>query len=164
MLSQVMQDALNEQIKNEFYSAYLYLAMGMHFEAANLGGFAHWMRVQFQEEQAHALKLADYVNERGGRVRLQAIAQPPVEFGSPLEVFKQVLEHEQKVTAMIHNLYRLAGQENDLATQVMLQWFITEQVEEEKNAADIIEHLKMIEERSTALLMLDKQLSKRGAE
>jgi ferritin len=164
MLSKVIQDAINAQIKNEIYSAYLYLSMAAHFEAATLVGFAHWMRVQNQEEWTHAMKFFEYVNDRGGRVALKAIDQPPVEFGTPLEVFQQVLEHEQQVTGMIHNLYTLAVKEDDPATQVMLQWFVTEQVEEEKNASQIIEQLKMIEEKSTAVLILDRQLGKRGGD
>ena len=162
MISKAVESAINEQIKKEFYSAYLYLSMAAHFEEQNLNGFAHWMRVQFQEEQGHALKFYDYVHERGGTVKLLAIDQPPAEWKSALELFNQVLEHEQHVTASIHKLYELAGKENDYATQIMLQWFITEQVEEEKNAADIIADLNLIEERGTAVLMLDKELGKRG--
>ena len=162
MISQAMQDAINEQIKHEFYSAYLYLAMSAHFEEENLGGFATWLRVQFQEEQAHALKFMDYLYERGGAVKLQALDQPPVKFGLHLEVFQQVLEHEQKVTGLIHKLYELALKENDYASQVMLQWFINEQVEEEKNATDIIASLKLIEAKGTAVLMLDHELGHRG--
>ncbi len=162
LLSDALQNAINEQIKNELYSAYLYLAMSAHFETANLAGFAKWMRLQAKEEQEHAMKFFDYVLERGGQVELGAIAQPPAKFGTPLEVFEQVLGHEQQVTAMIHNLYKLAAKEDDFAAQIMLQWFVSEQVEEEKNANDIMAHLKMIEERETAMLMLDKQLGKRG--
>jgi len=162
MISKAVEDAINEQIKKEFYSAYLYLSMSAHFEEHNLGGFAHWMRVQVKEEQAHGLKFIDYLHERGGTVKLQAIDQPPAEWQSALELFNQVLEHEQFVTASIHKLYELALEENDYATQVMLQWFITEQVEEEKNATQIIENLKLIDAHGTAVLMLDHQLSKRG--
>ena len=162
MISKAVEGAINEQIKKEFYSAYLYLSMAAHFEEQNLGGFAHWMRVQFQEEQGHALKFYDYVHERGGTVQLLAIEQPPAEWKSALELFDQVLEHEQQVTASIYKLYELAGKENDYATQIMLQWFITEQVEEEKNATQIIEDLKLIDAHGTAVLMLDKQLGKRG--
>jgi ferritin len=162
MLSQTLQDAINEQIKNELYSAYLYLSMSAHFEAHNLAGFARWMRLQAQEEQEHAMKFFDYVHDRGGAVKLQAIDQPPSEWKSALELFQQVLEHEQKVTGMIHRLYALAVKENDYAAQIMLQWFITEQVEEEKNATEIIENLKLIDAHGTAVLMLDKQLGKRG--
>jgi ferritin len=163
MISQAMQDAINEQIKNEFYSAYMYLSMSAHFEEQNLTGFATWLRVQFQEEQGHALKFMDHLYERGGTVNLLAIPQPPSEFGTHLEVFQQVLEHEKKVTGMIYKLYELALKENDYASQVMLQWFITEQVEEEKNAAAIIEQLKLINARETAILMLDHDLGKRSA-
>jgi ferritin len=161
MLSKVVEDAINEQIKNELYSAYLYLAMSAHFEVANLPGSAHWMRLQSQEEVEHAMKFFDYVNERGGRVVLQAINQPPAEFKSPLDIFQQALEHEQKVTGMINNLYALAVKENDYPTQVMLQWFIEEQVEEEKSAGDVVEQLKMIGDHIPSLLMLDRQLGAR---
>ena len=162
MISKVVESAINEQIKKEFYSAYLYLSMEAHFEEQNLSGFAHWMRVQFQEEQGHALKFYNYVHERGGTVKLLAIDQPPAEWKSELELFNQVLEHEQYVTASIYKLYELAVKENDYASQIMLQWFITEQVEEEKNATQIIEDLKLIDAHGTAVLMLDKQLGKRG--
>ena len=162
MISQAMQDAINEQIKNELYSAYLYLSMSAYFEGRNLPGFAKWLRVQFEEEQGHALKFYDYVHERGGTVKLQAIAQPPSEWKSNLDAFQQVLDHEQKVTGLIHKLYALALKENDYASQIMLQWFISEQVEEEKNATDIIAQLQMIEERGTAVLMLDHELGHRG--
>ena len=164
MINKTVQDAINEQIKNELYSAYLYLSMGAYFEAVNLPGFAKWMKVQAAEEQEHAMKFFEYVFERGGRVQLKAIDQPPFEWKSSLQVFEQVLEHEQKVTGMINSLYALALKENDYASQVMLQWFITEQVEEEKNAATIIEQLKMIDARETAILVLDHDLGKRSAE
>ena len=162
MLSETMQDAFNEQIKNEFYSAYLYLSMSAYFEAKNLPGFAKWLRVQFQEEQVHALKFYDYVIERNGRVHLLAISQPHFEWENNLDAFQKVLEHEQKVTGMINKLYELALDEKDYASQVELQWFINEQVEEEKNASDIIEQLLMIDAKGTAVLMLDHQLGKRG--
>jgi ferritin len=163
MISKVMQDGINEQIKDELYSAYLYLSMSAHFEAANLSGFAHWMRLQSQEEVMHAMKFFDFVNERGGEVVLQAIDQPPVEFGSPLEVFEEVLEHERKVTALINGLYELALEENDYPTQMMLQWFIEEQVEEEASAGEIVETLKMLGDKTHAVVMLDRELGQRGA-
>jgi ferritin len=164
MLSKKLQDVLNEQIKNELYSGYLYLAMSAYFEANNLPGFARWMRVQAAEEQAHALKFFDFIVDRGGRVVLQAIDQPPVEFSSPLAVFETTLQHEQKVTGLINALYELAVAENDYPAQVMLQWFINEQVEEEKNATQIVETLKMIGEKGQALIMLDRELGQRGKE
>lgn len=162
MLSKKLQQAINEQIKHEMYSAYLYLSMGAYFEAGNLHGMAHWMRVQFGEEQAHALKFFDFVNERGGRVELQAIEQPPLDFKGVLPVFEAVLEHEQKVTGLIYKLYEAALAEKDYAAQVLLQWFISEQVEEEKNATQIVETLKMVGEKGQALVMLDHQLAARG--
>ncbi len=161
MITDTMQDAINDQIKDEFYSAYMYLAMAAYFEARNLPGFATWLRVQFREEQTHAFKLYDYLLRRGGRVKLHPIPQPPVEWEGNLEAFQSVLEHEQKVTASIHKLYAQAIKEKDYASQVELQWFITEQVEEEKSASDIIEELLLIDARGTAVLMLDKQLGKR---
>ena len=161
MLKQTIQDAINEQVKNELYSAYVYLSMSAYCETIIMPGFAHWLRVQSQEEVEHAMKLFDYVVERGGRVVLQAIDQPPVEFGTPLDVAEQALDHEQKMTQMIHQLYELAGQENDYATEVMLQWFISEQVEEEHNARDLVEQIKTVGEQPIALLTLDRHLGKR---
>lgn len=161
MISKSMQDAINEQIKNELYSAYLYLSMSAHFEARNLNGFAKWLRVQAREELGHAMKFYDYLFERGGQVVLKTIEQPPSEWKSNLEAFEQVLEHEQKVTAMINKLYEQALKENDYPSQIMLQWFINEQVEEEKNATQIIENLKLIDAHGTAVLMLDHELGKR---
>jgi len=161
MLSKVMQDKINEQIKNELYSAYLYLSMSAHFEAANLSGFAHWMRLQGQEEVSHAMKFFDFVNNRNSRVVLQAIDQPPVEFESPLDIFEQTLEHERKVTAMIGRLYKLALEESDYSTQVTLQWFIEEQVEEEASAEQIVGMLQMIGDETQSLIMLDRELGQR---
>lgn len=161
MLSKTIQEAINEQIKHEFESAYLYLSMSAYCEANNLPGFARWLRIQFEEEMQHGLKLFDYINDRGGRVALQAIAQPQADFESIMEVFQQTLEHEQHVTALIHKLYTLAVQENDYTTQVQLQWFITEQVEEEKNAGQIVEQLKMSGLSGAALLLLDRELGAR---
>ena len=164
MLNKKVQDAINEQIKNEIYSAYIYLSMSAYLESENLPGFAQWMRIQYQEELSHALKLFDFANERGGRVILQAIPQPQAEWKTPLDLFENVLQHEQHVTALIHNLYEVALQEKDYATQVLLHWFIAEQVEEEKNATEIVEQLKLIDARGSALLMLDHRLGKRGGD
>ncbi|BER93036.1 ferritin [Thermatribacter velox] len=161
MLSKKLEEALNEQIKNELYSAYLYLAMAAQCEAQNLNGFAHWLKVQAKEEIGHGMKIYDFVNDRGGRVILKAIEQPPVEFGTPLDMFKKVLEHEQKVTSMINQLYELAKQENDYPAQVMLQWFIDEQVEEEKNASYILALLNYTEGKGQGLVLLDRELGKR---
>ena len=162
MLGKVVQDAMNEQIKNELYSAYQYLSMAAYCESENLPGFAHWMRAQFREETEHAMKFYDFILDRNGRVVLQAIDQPVVEFGSPLEVFQHALEHERRVTVMINDLYGLAVRENDYASQTFLQWFVTEQVEEEKNTGDVVETLKMVGDKSEALFLLDRELGQRG--
>jgi len=163
VFSKVVRDAMNEQIKHELYSAYLYLSMAAYSESINLPGFANWMRLQAQEELDHAMKFYDFIHERGGHVVLQAIDQPPAEFASPTDLFEKTLEHEQKVTGLIHNLYALAVKENDYAGQIFLQWFVTEQVEEEKSAGEILEMLKMIGDKGQALLMLDRQLAQRQA-
>jgi len=164
MISKSMQDAINEQIKNELYSAYLYLSMSAHFESRNLNGFAKWLRIQAEEELGHAMKFFDYIHERGGQVILKAIDQPPAEWKSNMEVFEQVLAHEQKITAMINKLYEQALKENDYPSQILLQWYINEQVEEEKNATQIIENLKLIDAHGTAVLFLDHELGKRESD
>ena len=164
MLGKAVEDAMNEQIKNEFYSAYQYLSMAAYCESENLPGFAQWMRTQAQEETEHAMKFYNFILDRNGRVVLQGIEGPVVEFGSPLEVFEQALEHEQKVTAMIDELYALSVTENDYASQTFLQWFVTEQVEEEKNAGDVVDTLKMIGDKSEALFLLDRELGQRRPE
>jgi ferritin len=162
MLNSKLQDAINEQIKNELYSSYLYLSMSAYCESVNLPGTAHWMRVQSGEEQEHALKLYRYVVEKGGRVMLAAIDQPPAEFDGALDVFEKTLAHEEKVTGLINDLYALAIEEKDYATQIFLQWFVAEQVEEEANATEIVELLKTIGEHAQGLIMLDRQLASRG--
>ena len=164
MIGKAMQDAMNEQINKEFFSSYLYLSMAAYFEDKNLTGFAHWMRLQADEEREHAMKFYNYILDAGGRVYLKAIDAPETDWKSNLQVAEQVAEHEGKVTASIHDLYALALEEKDYAAQVMLHWFISEQVEEEKNAAELVAKLKLIEERGTAVLMLDHRLSKRNGE
>lgn len=164
MINKTMQDAINEQINKELFSSYLYLSMAAYFEAKNLSGFGNWMRVQADEEREHAMKFYNFILETGGKVTLKAIDAPKTEWNSNLEVAEEVAAHEAKVTASIYALYELAQKEKDYPAQVMLQWFITEQVEEEKNAAEIVADLKLIEERGTAVLMLDKQLGKRKGE
>jgi ferritin len=161
-LSKALQGALNDQIHKEYYSSYLYLAMSAYLEAQNLPGAAKWTRIQSQEELSHALKLFDHMIDRGNRVTLAAIQQPPAEYGSALQLFEKVLEHEQLVTASIHALYALAVKEQDYPAQVMLQWFVTEQVEEEKNASQVVEQLKAVGESKTSLMLLDRHLGKRG--
>jgi len=164
MLKVTVQNAINEQIKNELYSAYLYLAMSAHFESQGLPGFASWTRMQANEEVEHAMKLFDYVNERSGRVVLEVIEKPPVEYGSPVEVFEMILTHEQKVTGLIHKLYEIAKNENDYATEIMLHWFIAEQVEEESNSGMMVDQLKMAGDHKAAILHLDRYAGKRTAE
>ncbi len=161
MLSKVMQDALNEQINQEMYSSYLYLAMATHFNYENLSGFANWMHIQSREEWSHAMKFYNYIFDRGGNVTLKTIAQPPTKFKSPLMIFKQLLEHEQKITKQINKLYDLSIKEKDYPSQVMLQWFINEQVEEEKNGTEIINHLEMVGDSQAMLMMLDRKLAER---
>lgn len=163
MISQKLQDAMNSQIQAELYSAYLYLSMSAYCESKNLGGFAHWMKMQYQEETSHAMKFMDYLQERGGTVALKAIEAPPTEFGTPLEVFEQTLAHEIHVTNLINKLYESALEEKDYAAQIFLQWFINEQVEEEASATAVLERLKIIGDKSTgAILYLDKELRKRA--
>jgi ferritin len=164
MISKIMQDAINDQIQKELYSSYLYLSMSAYFENRNLSGFSHWMRVQESEEREHAMKLYDFLLERGGKVNLKAIDAPKTEWTSTLEVAEEVAAHEAKVTASIYALYETALKEKDYPAQVMLQWFISEQVEEEKNAADIVANLKLIEKGGTAIYVLDHQLGKRGGD
>lgn len=164
MIGKTVQDAMNEQINKELFSSYLYLSMAAYFEDRNLPGFANWMRLQADEEREHAMKFYEHILERGGRVFLKAIDAPKTDWNSALEVAEEVAAHEGKVTASIYSLYELAQKEKDYPAQVMLQWFITEQVEEERNAAELVANLKMIEERGTAVLMLDHRLSKRKGE
>ena len=164
MIGKAMQDAMNEQINKEFFSSYLYLSMAAYFEDKNLTGFAHWMHLQADEEREHAMKFYNFILDAGGRVYLKAIDAPETDWKSNLEVAEQVAAHEANVTASINDLYELAMKEKDYAAQVMLQWFITEQVEEEKNAAELVAKLRLIEERGTAVLMLDHRLSKRNGD
>ena len=158
-----VQDAFNEQIKNELFSGYLYLSMSAHFDRENLPGFAHWMRLQAQEELAHAMRLFDYVLRRGGQVELRAIEAPATEFGAPLSLFESVLEHERAVTGMIHELFELSGKAGDWAAQQELQWFIAEQVEEEDSASTALDQVRMAGKDQAALLMLDQQFGSRAA-
>jgi ferritin len=162
MLGKKLQKAFNDQIKQEFSSSYLYLSMAAYAESQNLPGFANWLKIQTKEEQGHAMKLYKFVNERGGKVELQAIEQPIVEFSSPIALFEEVLKHERKITALISKLYETALEEKDYAAQVLLHWFIEEQVEEEAAASSILETLKMAGEKGQALIMMDRQLARRG--
>jgi ferritin len=161
MLSEKMQEALNKQVNAELYSAYLYLSMAAYYYSINLNGFANWMKVQNQEETVHAMKFYQFINERGGMIWLDAIAQPPTTWSTPLEVFEETLKHEEKVTGLINNLVDLAMAERDHATNAFLQWFITEQVEEEASANEVIQNLKLAGNDPHALFMLDRELGTR---
>ena len=161
MLNKKMEKALNDQVNAELYSAYLYLSMAACFQAMNLPGLANWMRVQTQEEMFHAVKFYDFILQRGGSVKLAAIAAPPVAWASPLKAFEHTLSHEEAVTARINNLVSAATSAKDYATNNFLQWFVSEQVEEEANANELVQRLKLIGKSAEALLLLDQELAKR---
>ncbi|MBN2017251.1 MAG: ferritin [Candidatus Cloacimonetes bacterium] len=161
MISKKMTDALNLQINKELYSAYLYLAMSAHAEDIGLKGFANWFFIQIQEEMSHAQKIYNYVFEQNQKVVLDEIKKPPADFKSPMDMFQKTLEHEQFVTKSINELVYLAKQEKDYATEIFLQWFVTEQIEEEGNDNEIIDKLRYIGDNGNGLLMLDKELGAR---
>ena len=161
MISQKMENAINEQINAEIFSEYLYLAMQAYFKQMNLLGFANWVDVQVQEERAHAMGLFNYLLERGGKVELKAIDKPQTGWKSPLEVFEAILQHEQLVTSKIHALVDVAEEERDRAAMSFLDWYVKEQVEEEFNDNSIIKSLKLIGTDANALLQLDKDLAAR---
>jgi ferritin len=161
MMTSKMEKALNEQINEELYSAYLYLAVSAWFESQNLPGFASWMKVQAREENAHAMKFFEFIHERRGRVTLKAVKEPGKEWDSPLAAFEAALEHEQYITGRINDLVNLAVTEKDHATAGFLQWFVKEQVEEEASADRIVQMLKMAANAPGALLMLDHQMGER---
>ena len=161
MIGKPMQDAINEQIREEVESAYLYLSMVGYFESSGWEGMAHWMTVQAQEEMGHAMRLFQHLVERGGRVKLYAIAEPKEAWDSPLDAFRAAYAHEQHITAKIAELAKLASDENDRAAEIMLQWFVTEQVEEEANASRIVDLLGRIGDHGPGLVMIDRELSAR---
>ncbi len=161
MLSEKMEAMLNKQINREFYSAYLYLSLEAYFDSMNLQGFARWMRAQTQEEVVHAMKIFDHVSERGGTARLEALEAPPAEWESPLAAFEAAYGHEQKVTGWINKLVDAARNESDHASDIFMQWFVTEQVEEEQSTYAVVQQLKLIGDSSQALLMLDRELGQR---
>lgn len=161
MLNKKIQEALNGQLNAELYSSYLYLSMSAYFQSIDLSGFANWMRVQAQEELMHAMKFYDYINERGGRVLLKKISDPQTEWESPFAAFEHVNQHEQKVTGLINKLVDVAIKEKDHATNNFLQWFVSEQVEEEASANEILQRIKMVGEDGSGLLLLDQELARR---
>ena len=161
MMNEKIEKAFNGQINAEMYSSYLYLSMAAYFQSISLSGFANWMRVQAQEENVHAMKFYDFINERGGRVTLKQIEAPPESWDSPLAAFEAVLAHEQKVTGLINDLVELAQTEHDHASNIFLQWFVTEQVEEEDSANDVVEKIKLMGDAKGGLFMLDRELGQR---
>ncbi len=154
-------EVINEQIKYELYSAYLYLSMSAYFSDLGLPGFAHWLSVQAQEEVGHGTKLYNFIISRGGRAKLLAIEEPPLTWKSPLEVMEESLKHEKFVTSRINMLMDVALKEKDHASSIFLQWFVTEQVEEEENFTDLVTRLKFIKNDGPALLAMDKELAAR---
>lgn len=162
MIGSKMQDALNRHVQAEAYSAYLYLAMSAWCEAKAWKGFARWLRVQHEEELAHSRKLLDFLIARGGEARLGAIEAPPSSWATIQDVFEKVLEHERKVTAAVNDLHALAEHEKDRAAAIFLQWFISEQVEEEASVQEILDRLRMVGDRPGSALYLDKEYGKRG--
>lgn len=162
MLNEKVEKAMNRQINAEMYSAYLYLSMSAYFQSINLEGFAGWMKVQALEETYHAMKIYGYVEERGGRVQLTSIEQPPLEWKSPLDAFESAYQHERKVSRMIDELVNLAIAEKDHASNNFLQWFVSEQVEEEDTADGVVQKLKLAGEQGSGLFMLDREMAVRA--
>ncbi len=161
MIDKKMETALNGQINEELYSAYLYFAMAADFESKNWMGMANWMKIQAQEEMGHALKLYDWVTERGGKAVFEAIAKPGDSWNSALDVFQAAYVHEQHITSCFYDLVALARETGDIATEIFLQWFVTEQVEEEANASGIVEEIKKLKNSPNGMVMLDKELASR---
>lgn len=164
MLSEKMIQALNKQIQEEFYSAYLYLGMSAYYELKGMKGFARWLKLQHDEEAGHAMKIYHYLAEQGAKIELLEIAKPSFKQGSNIEIFEQILNHEKHITSCFNRLIEMSLQEKDYASHTFLQWFIMEQVEEEAHAGEIVDKLKMIQEQPGALFMMDSVLGKRGNE
>ena len=162
--SKGLQKAMNDQVRKEFESAYLYLSMAAWMEDQTLPGFAAWLRQQAREEAGHAMRIYDHLIDRGCRVELQPLAGPATEFKMPLDVFQQVKKHEEQVTQSINDLYGLAANDRDYASQVFLEWFITEQVEEEKNSTQVLDSVRRVGDNQAALVMLDRELGQRTPE
>jgi len=163
MISKKIQDALNTQINREQYSAQLYLAMSAHCEAKSFRGFAHWLRVQAQEETLHAMKLVAFLLDRGGTLELKPIPAPPTDFGNITDVFAKILAHEQEITGTISALFELSRAEKDYASEITLQWYVTEQVEEEASVGQILDQLRAVGEQGGGIWYLDSKMGKRTA-
>ncbi len=160
-MNQKIEDAINEQVRAEFYSAFLYLSMSAYCESLSYKGLANWLKIQYQEELTHALKFYQFLLDRGAKVELRALDQPPSDFKSPLHAFEEAYAHEQKVTGMINNLFDLAQKEKDYASQELLHWFIKEQVEEEANTSEIADNLRKVGDDGNGLLLIDDKLATR---
>ena len=163
MISKRIQDAMNDQIKHETFSAYLYFSMAAYFYSRSLDGMAQWMKAQAQEEFGHALRFFNHINDRGGRIELHALEKPQTEWDSPLAAFEAALAHEEFITGKINDLAKLADEENDRAAGIMLQWFVTEQVEEEDSVSSVIDMLKLIGDSGHGMIMADRELGTRVA-
>ena len=163
MINPKMQDAMNEQIKNELESAYIYLSMAAYFDSEGWDGMGQWMRAQAQEEMVHAMKFFEHISERDGRVKLMALAQPQEKWSSPLDAFQAAYEHEKFITGTINELVKLANEINDYAANSLLQWFVDEQVEEEASTSKVVQLLERVGDSGNGLVMLDLQLGKRQA-
>jgi ferritin len=163
-MNETVKGLINDQIAHEFHAAYTYLAIAAHFEGQSYEGFARWMRLQAKEETGHAMRLFDYMVERGERIELKQIDQPSADYGTPQEAFRAALDHERKVTGQINRIYESAVEAGDYPTQIMLQWFIQEQVEEENSTGTAVEQLEMAGENRAALLMLDARFGARTGE
>lgn len=161
MLNHRLEQELNKQLNKELFSSYLYMSMSAYFQNVNLMGFANWMQIQAQEELTHAQKFYNFINERGGKVVLEAIEKPQTEWNGTLEAMEDALKHEEFITASINDLVTAANEEKDYATQIFLQWFVTEQVEEEASVTEIINKLKLMKDAPGAIFMLDRELSQR---
>jgi ferritin len=164
MISKKMLDALNNHLNEELFSSYLYLSMATYFEDKNLNGFANWFKMQAREEWAHGMKIYDFINQTGGKVTLKAIKAPKTTWKSILDVFKETLAHEKYITGLINKLVGQAMQAKDYATNNFLQWFVTEQVEEEATAEELLNKVKLIGDAKSGLFMLDRELGFRKAE
>ena len=160
-MTEKVENALNAQFNAELFSSYLYLSMNAYFRSINLDGFANWMYQQAKEELIHAMKFYDFIIQRGGRVIPAAVSAPPNEWESPLVVFEETLAHEQKVTGLVNDLVDIANAEHDHATQIFLQWFVTEQIEEEESAGGVLEQLKLLQDNQSGLFMVDRELAQR---
>jgi ferritin len=161
MLSKTIAEALNKQMNNEFFNARIYLSMATYFYSINFDGAAHWMEKQAEEETEHAMRLYEYLNEHGERIIIESLPAPPTEWASPLAAYEDAYKHECEITAVFNQLTELAQKEKDYATQIALQWFVTEQVEEEASMDSVVQKFKMAGNSRGALMMIDRKLAER---